>query len=200
MRRGDVFGVPVWSDASPSSEEEDEEEEDEDDDDRSRPPTAIVYFKVSAISYEPLVALEDDFRSSTSSKARAGELGCWIDVGTNGTTQMVLEGLERERLAGRRSEMAWHSIREFLTVSRQTLGSLRTAQTPLPFSKVAVARLQDLLKSCVPARSTASSLQLSILIKGARGAGKRSLIQSVADETGFSVIMVSDIGSCSTTD
>jgi peroxin-6 len=107
MRRGDVFGVPVWSDAS------EDEEEDDDYEDRSRAPTAIVYFKVNAISYEPLVALEDDFRSSVSSKARAGELGCWIDVGADGTTQMVLEGLERERLAGRRSEIAWHSIREF---------------------------------------------------------------------------------------
>ena len=118
MRRGDVFGVPVWPDASPLSEEEDEEEEqDDDNEDRSRAPTAIVYFKVNAINYEPLVALEDDFRSSVSSKARAGELGCWIDVGTTGVTQMVLEGLERERLAGRRSEIAWHSIREWFTVS-----------------------------------------------------------------------------------
>ena len=116
MRRGDVFGVPVWPETTPSSEEEDGDE-DEDDEDSSRTPTAIVYFKVNAIGYEPLVALEDDFRSSVSSKARAGELGCWIDVGTDGTTQMVLEGLERERLAGRRSEIAWHSIREWFTVS-----------------------------------------------------------------------------------
>jgi len=120
MRRGDVFGVPVWSDSSSSPDEEDESEEEEDDDDnedRSRAPTAIVYFKVNAINYEPLVALEDDFRSSVSSKARAGELGCWIDVGTTGVTQMVLEGLERERLAGRRSEIAWHSIREWSAIS-----------------------------------------------------------------------------------
>jgi peroxin-6 len=120
MRRGDVFGVPVWSDTSSSPEEEDAEEEEEDDEDRSRAPTAIAYFKVNAISYEPLVALEDDFRSSVSSKARAGELGCWVDVGITGTTQMVLEGLERERLAGRRSEIAWHSIREWFVVSPES--------------------------------------------------------------------------------
>ena len=111
MKRGDVFGVPVCADISSSSGEE-EEEEGEDDESRSQEPTAIVYFKVNAIKYEPLVALEDDFRSSISSKARAGELGCWIDVGADGSTQMVLEGLERERLASRRSEIAWYSIRE----------------------------------------------------------------------------------------
>jgi peroxin-6 len=51
----------------------------------------------------------------------------------------------------------------------------------------------------VPGRNTSSSLQLSILIKGARGAGKKSLIQSVADEAGFSVVMVSVTGRYSTT-
>lgn len=120
MRRGDIFGVPVWLDES-SLAESDDEEDDEEEDDRGmageaglEPPasTAIVYFRLTAIHYEPLVALEDDFRSSISSKARAGELGCWIDVGPSGSTQMVLEGLERERVAGRRSEELWHALGE----------------------------------------------------------------------------------------
>ena len=54
-----------------------------------------------------------------------------------------------------------------------------------------MSRFHDLLKSCVPGRNTSSSLQLSVLIKGARGAGKKSLLQSVADEAGFSVVIVS---------
>jgi hypothetical protein len=32
------------------------------------------------MSYEPLLPLEEDFVSSISSRARAGEFGCWIDV------------------------------------------------------------------------------------------------------------------------
>lgn len=113
MRRGDVFGVPVWLDKLRAPDDEDEDGDDEDEDTSDQPPTstAVVYFRITAINYEPLVALEDDFRSSVSSKARAGELGCWIDVGPDGTTQMVLEGLERRRVAGRRSEIAWHNIR-----------------------------------------------------------------------------------------
>ena len=34
-------------------------------------------------------------------------------------------------------------------------------------------------------------MQLSILVKGARGAGKRTLVQSIADAVGFNVVMVS---------
>jgi peroxin-6 len=89
-----------------------EEDEDEDEDHlrTSRKPTGLVYFKVSAINYDPLVALEEDFRSSVSSQARAGELGCWLDVGQEGNTQMTLDGLERERVSGRSGDRAWHRL------------------------------------------------------------------------------------------
>lgn len=125
MRRGDIFAVPVWQDG-PTSPDGDVEQNDDDEhvaygsaedciddieESTTEVPTGIVYFKVTAINYEPLVPLEEDFRSSISSKARAGELGCWIDVGPDGATQMVLEGVERERLAERRLEKAWCGAR-----------------------------------------------------------------------------------------
>jgi hypothetical protein len=44
------------------------------------------------MSYDPLVPLEQDFASSVSSKARGGELGCWIDVEK---TRMVSVGVQR---------------------------------------------------------------------------------------------------------
>ena len=126
MRRGDIFAVPVWQDV-PTSPDGDAEQSDDDEHDAhesdedciddieestTEVPTGIAYFKVTAINYEPLVPLEEDFRSSISSKARAGELGCWIDVGPDGATQLVLEGVERERLAHRRLEKAWCSTRK----------------------------------------------------------------------------------------
>jgi peroxin-6 len=126
MRRGDIFAVPVWQD-NPTSPEDDAEQEDDDEEDARGPEgshadddeesihkvtTGIVYFKVTAINYEPMVPLEEDFRSSISSKTRAGELGCWIDVGQDGATQMVLEGVERDRLADRRLEKAWCRARK----------------------------------------------------------------------------------------
>jgi peroxin-6 len=98
-----------------SPDEEDSDSDDDEDDiepDESRIATALVYFKVTSLGYEPLVPLEDDFRSSVSSKARAGELGCWVDVGEDGETQLVLEGLERDLVGKRDADRAWHGIRK----------------------------------------------------------------------------------------
>jgi hypothetical protein len=34
---------------------------------------------VTSLEFDPLNPLEEDFQSSVSSKARAGELGCWVN-------------------------------------------------------------------------------------------------------------------------
>jgi peroxin-6 len=56
-----------------------------------------------------------------------------------------------------------------------------------------MVRLRDLFKSSLPSGTQLRSLQMSILIKGARGAGKKSLVRAVADEVGFNVVMVSHL-------
>lgn len=120
VKRGDVFSIPVWKGKPVASdetlEEEDSSSESENDGDswsirRTRSsPTALAYFIVSSLSYEPLNPLDEDFRSTTSSKARAGELGCWVDVGTQGATGMVLTGIERAILPARQAEQVWHGL------------------------------------------------------------------------------------------
>jgi peroxin-6 len=123
IKRGDIFSVPVWQDRLLASEsvddggsEDNSEDEEDDDESTSRrainKATGLVYFKVTAINYDPLVSLEEDFRSSSSSKARAGELGCWIDVGEDGHTQMTLDTVERERISGRAGDRTWHQTGE----------------------------------------------------------------------------------------
>lgn len=120
VRRGDIFSVPVWQGQPVSPELDDDEDRSSDDEeerlDLGREDTArrkasgLAWFKITALNYEPLVALEDDFRSSVSSKARAGELGCWVDVGEEGSTTLSLEGLERHRITNREYSKAWHGI------------------------------------------------------------------------------------------
>ena len=113
------MSVPVWI-GKPVTDEEASFSSDDSDDDEETPksgyernaPTAVAYFIITALSYEPLVSLEEDFRSSVSSKARAGELGCWVDIGDNGATKMVLTGVERARVRGRERDRPWHGIRE----------------------------------------------------------------------------------------
>ena len=124
IRRGDIISVPIRigrpvesgdsssSSASGGSDSDDEESSAIATSRRGRPGSAVAYFVVTALSYEPLVPLEEDFRSSVSSKARAGELGCWIDVGEQGSTKMVLTGVERARVTGRDRDRSWHNIRK----------------------------------------------------------------------------------------
>lgn len=118
VRRGDVLAIPIWQDRPMSSEENISDEEEGSDDEMGRgkiPATAIAYFQITSLSFDPLVALEDDFRSSLSSKVRAGELGVWTDVG--GDTRMVLTGLERGRISGRQGDLVWRDIgMSFLTL------------------------------------------------------------------------------------
>jgi peroxin-6 len=110
IRRGDVLAVPIWQDR-PMSEEEgvsDEESDEEGSTAVRSPATAVAYFQVTSLSFDPLVPLDEDFRSSLSSKARAGEIGVWVDVG--GNTRMVLTGVERGRVSSRSGDLAWWNI------------------------------------------------------------------------------------------
>jgi peroxin-6 len=121
VKRGDIIAIPIWKgkpigdDEATAAEDDEDVDSDPDTDDaalKDRCPTAIAYFMIASLSYDPLVALEEDFRSSTSSKARAGELGCWADVGEEGTTQLVLVGTERARISGRAGDRSWHKLRK----------------------------------------------------------------------------------------
>lgn len=138
LRRGDIIALPVSPSAKPVSltstedgqgAQSDSSDSDSDSDDdqggrsavrggsqRHTHHTAIAYFIVTSLSFEPLVPVEEDFRSSWSSKARAGELGCWIDVEADGpsagSTKMVLVGLEKGRVANRSLEKSWQQLCE----------------------------------------------------------------------------------------
>ncbi|WVQ84914.1 hypothetical protein IAT38_007077 [Cryptococcus sp. DSM 104549] len=184
VRRGDVLPVPAWVDRPLTDAERQnglEGSDDSSDDEElsssafgnqhpAPKPTAVVYFLVTSLSYDPLIPLEEDFRSSLTSKARAGELGCWV----GGETKMVWLGLEKGRVESREGDLGWHGI----------------SPAPPPFAVTAAAKLRDLLSSTFYQTSLAYAVQLSILVKGSRGSGKRSLLKSVPDEIGFNVVDV----------
>ena len=124
VKRGDIIPIPVGIDKlmlDDDTEAEQQQSSSDSDEEtsgipslsfkrRQPKPIAVAYFIVTGLSYEPLVPLEEDFRSSASSKARAGELGCWVDVGGEGSTKMVLTGVERARIGRRADDQAWYSI------------------------------------------------------------------------------------------
>ncbi|BEJ11382.1 hypothetical protein CspHIS471_0108040 [Cutaneotrichosporon sp. HIS471] len=173
VRRGDVISVPVRQ-GKPLAEGEEPEDED-DDDERVEKDTALAYFIVTALAFEPLMPLEDDFSSTISSKARAGELGCWVDAGPGGETSLMLSGVERGRVAGRAGDLAWHGM----------------PAAPPPYYAPAAGTLRDLAKSAFSPLALARLFPLSVLVKGSREAGKRSFVHAAADELGLSVVEVS---------
>lgn len=187
VRRGDLIAVPVRQ-GKPLGEGEDIAEEDDDDDDNEtkESATALAYFVVTALAFEPLVPLEDDFSSTVSSKARAGELGCWVDAGPGGDTSLVLSGVERNRVAGRSGDLAWHGMREFSECDLL----LTAAAAPPPYCSSAAGTLRDLVKSSFSPLALARLFPLSVLVKGSRGSGKRSLVHAAANELGLSVVEV----------
>lgn len=121
IRRGDFLSVPVWRDRPLVTDEEPDMASDSEPDDeevggswsssRKSRPTALVYFVVTGLSFEPLVPLEEDFGASATSKARAGESGCWVDFGPSGTTKVVLNGIERAHVPTRANDQSWHDLR-----------------------------------------------------------------------------------------
>ncbi|BEI80300.1 hypothetical protein CcaverHIS002_0108290 [Cutaneotrichosporon cavernicola] len=173
VRRGDVISVPVRQ-GKPLAEGEEPEDED-DDEERVEKDTALAYFIVTALAFEPLMPLEDDFSSTISSKSRAGELGCWVDAGPGGETSLMLSGVERGRVAGRAGDLAWHGM----------------PAAPPPYYAPAAGTLRDLAKSAFSPLALARLFPLSVLVKGSRGAGKRSFVHAAADELGLSVVEVS---------
>ncbi|EIW71793.1 hypothetical protein TREMEDRAFT_43062 [Tremella mesenterica DSM 1558] len=140
-----------------------------------KPFTGLVFFIVTSLSFEPLVSLEEDFSSSVSSKARAGELGCWVNVGKNGITRMVLNGVDRAGIQLRDIDRHWNGL-SFM---------------PTPYDAVNATTLRDLLSTGIYSLSKHRIPPSSVLIIGDRGAGKRSFVESIANHCGLSVIFVS---------
>lgn len=125
VRRGDVFAVPI-SPSRPVTADDplsDSDSDPSDNDlpdiarrggaDRSGQASALGWFIITSLSFDPLRPIEEDFRSSASSKARAGELGCWADVGDEGETKVVLAGVERARPGARAWERDWYGLCEY---------------------------------------------------------------------------------------
>lgn len=196
VKRGDLIAIPI---AIGRILVDDDEEADESSDSGADSDSAVVantsvaYFAVTSLSFDPLVPLEEDFEASTTSQARAGELGCWVDVGEEGQTRMVLTGMERDRVGRRTMDQSWLDI----CASATSYGSDRTADSvaapPSPASVSAMSRLRPLLSTAFSGTSLSMLLQLSVLLKGRRGSGKVSLVRSLADELGYNVVSVSDV-------
>lgn len=126
VRRGDIIGVPVIESSS--------EVDDGDDDilDVTDAASYVVFFVITAMSYEPLIPLESDFNSSLSSRARAGEFGCWVD---GAQTRMVQLGVERAMSC--KGNLGWWGVgmwsrKRSILLTAQTISLGHSQARPAP--------------------------------------------------------------------
>lgn len=151
---------------------------------------ALVYFQVTDMTYDPLVPLEQDFASSVSSKSRGGELGCWIDVEK---TRMISVGVQRGLgIAGTKRwwgiGMSWGRWR------RSDIHPYhRCPDEPFrPFADLPYRTIRNGVRAALKSSSlsTQFALVVPILLTGARGSGKASLVSHVAEDLGVHLIEV----------
>ncbi|BGP27447.1 peroxisomal biogenesis factor 6 [Rhodotorula toruloides] len=177
VKRGDVIAVGIDEEKVRFVGEGKGEAAEEDFDlpDESTAPTAVVHFLITALSVD----------ASTSSSSPTGDfdldrrledglLGCFVDPKV---TKLLQTGVERGRVP---DDAGWLGIDSSPTVS---LAPDSLLGTPTPAS-----RLYDFLLSSLTPRASTYSLPLTVLLKGARGSGKRTLIRSVTRRAGVGLL------------
>ncbi|KDR81364.1 hypothetical protein GALMADRAFT_239217 [Galerina marginata CBS 339.88] len=182
MKQGDILVVMIDTDFSRLNPEQDNDNE--------QPifgssfdfrPNDVVFFKVTNIEYDVMPrsnpSSQDIYNGST-----LGELGCWVDTSI---TRMIQTGLEHSRVP---------SIRSYLNIDpagRNTFSKLAAEEFPnlmgagSPFSKILA-----LASAGLSQRAVDYDLQLSFLLKGARGVGKFTVASWVAESLGLHLFEV----------
>ncbi|GAA5940270.1 hypothetical protein JCM3775_004416 [Rhodotorula graminis] len=137
-------------------------------------PTAVVYFLVTSLTVEPptaSTAATGDF--DLDRQLEDGALGCFVDPKV---TKLLQTGVERGRVP---DVAGWMGIAPSPSVplAPDAFG------TPTPGSRL----LAFLLSSLTPRAST-YALPLTVLLKGARGSGKRVLLRCVTRAAGVGLL------------
>ncbi|KPV72060.1 uncharacterized protein RHOBADRAFT_39809 [Rhodotorula graminis WP1] len=145
-------------------------------------PTAVVYFLVTSLTVEPptaSTAATGDF--DLDRQLEDGALGCFVDPKV---TKLLQTGVERGRVPDVAGWMA-DLIRPCVTAAPSPSVPLAPDAfgTPTPGSRL----LAFLLSSLTPRAST-YALPLTVLLKGARGSGKRVLLRCVTRAAGVGLL------------
>lgn len=153
--------------------------------------TATVYFKVTDLRCE-LVAPNtattkqnnDEAIGALALQSQIGELGCIVDPNV---TKMVQTGVEQCRVA---NCDRWLGVSSDTPISptEVTSGELRKLVAPLMAPSSAYATLSSLLTATLQSNASRFGLHLSVLLKGARGCGKKTVARWVAKAAGVQLV------------
>lgn len=153
--------------------------------------TATVYFKITDLRAE-LVApnnaagsgSKDQAIRALALQAQAGELGCIVDPSV---TKMVQTGVERCRVANCDRWLGVSSDTPSLPTELPS-SELQNLVAPLTAPASPYATLSSLLNATLQNNASRFGLHLSVLLKGARGCGKRTVARWVAKAAGVQLV------------
>ncbi|KAK4704294.1 peroxin-6, partial [Phenoliferia sp. Uapishka_3] len=135
-------------------------------------PTAVVFFKVTDLEVDPPRSLPSSSQT-WEERIAFGELGAYVDPSV---TKMLQTGV----------------VHSFVPDVGAFLGILDPSEFPLASAIVSgsapASRLVDYVDSLRRPGASEYDLRLSVLVKGARGSGKRTLVREVARKTGFHLL------------
>ncbi|GAA6055837.1 hypothetical protein JCM3770_004784 [Rhodotorula araucariae] len=137
-------------------------------------PTAVVHFLITSLSLEPVTnstAATGDFELDR--QLEDGALGCIVDPKV---TKLLQTGVERGLVP---------DVGGWIGISPAPAVALHPDAfgTPTPGS-----RLLAFLRSSLTPRASTYALPLTVLLKGARGSGKRVLLRAVARAAGVGLL------------
>jgi peroxin-6 len=160
----------------------------------SSTPSAIVYFLITSLSVDtpssPLSPLDS---TELDHALEDGLLGCVVDPKV---TKLLQTGIERGRVpdAG-----PWLGLRASLPLfisSPRPHPYLFTASLPLSLAPTLLgdptpsSRLHEFITSTLEPQARTYGLPATVLLKGAKGSGKRTVVRGVAGKAGMGVLEV----------
>lgn len=147
---------------------------------RHAAPTDVVHFHVSSLTAELNSPPSDTARDpdyEVREAARIGTLGAVVDPSL---TKMVQTGVAGRRVA---DSSGWLGL-------ASSTPPLPSGNTPLSSPGSPFARLCQLISATLLPSAANYGLYLSVLLKGARGSGKKTVVQWAAKQTGVHLIDV----------
>ncbi|PWY98849.1 AAA-domain-containing protein [Testicularia cyperi] len=162
--------------------------------------TATVFFKISQIKSELVApsqltgaAYRDEGHRVLALQAQTGALGCVVDPNV---TKMVQTGVEQCRVVD--CDRWLQVVSE--TPDMPSANSVTGSPSPLTSPSSPYSTILSLLNATLQSNASRFGLHLSVLLKGARGSGKKTVVRWAAKSAGVQLVEIDCFDLVSDTD
>ncbi|GAA5824221.1 hypothetical protein JCM5353_000355 [Sporobolomyces roseus] len=139
-------------------------------------PTAVVHFLVTSLSLPSELAPVHTGPVDFEEELESGALGCYVDPKV---TKLLQSGVEKSRVP---NDGGWLGLSQLTSAF---------SPSPSPSSSTSPAsRLHDFISAALAPNASSYDLPLTVLLKGARGSGKRTMVTGVARRLGVHLLEI----------